>query len=246
MPLAPLLDLLPAAERERLQSRMRRVSLEIGETLIWADEPIEHVHLPIDAIISVIAHAEGGDTVEAGLIGREGLSGLPLFLRQKTTPHRHQCQVPGQAWRMRPDDFVAESGRPGPFQNALLGYTHAFLALTAQGALCNGTHAVDERCARWLLTIHDRVGRDDFALTQEFLAIMLGVRRPGVSVALSSLRRAGAIDYHRGRMTVTDRAALEAAACPCYRITAEQFACLDAEVNGGDGGDGGDGGSPAR
>jgi len=227
---APLLDLLPAAERERLQSLMRHVRLESSETVAWADRPIEAAHFPIDCIVSVIAHGEGAELVEAGLIGREGVAGLPLFLGQRTTPHTLTCQVPGEAWRMRGDDFVRESARPGPLHDALLRYTHALLTLTAQGVLCNGTHAVDERCARCLLSIHDRVGRDDFALTQEYLALMLAVRRPGVSVAMSSLQRAGAISYHRGKMSILDRAALEAASCPCHALTTAQFARLDAEA----------------
>ncbi len=227
MPLAPLLHLIPTEERQPLQSLMRRVPLELGETLIWPGEPIEAVHFPIDSIVSVITHGADGESVEAGLIGPEGIAGLPLFFRQDRTPHRYQCQVPGQAWRMRAADFTRESAAPGPLQHALLRYAHAFMALTAQGVLCNGQHAVDERCARWLLTTHDRVGRDTFPITHEFLAVMLSAGRPGVSVALGSLQRAGAVSYHRGQMTVTDRAALEAAACACYRITTDQFATLD-------------------
>jgi CRP-like cAMP-binding protein len=229
MPPTPLLDLLPADERARLQPRMRLVSLEVGETLAWPHRPLEAAHFPINSIISVVSHGDGAESVEAGLIGREGVAGLPLFLGQATTPNTLVCQVAGQAWRMRATDFSQESARSGPLHDALLRYTHAFLALTAQGVLCNGTHAVDERCARWLLTIHDRVDRDTFSLTHEYLAVMLAVRRPSVSVALGSLQRAGAINYHRGQMTILDRTTLEAAACPCYRITAAQFARLDAD-----------------
>ena len=228
MPPAPLLALLPAEERDRLQSLMRRVPLENAQTLAWPNAPIESVHFPIDAVVSAVAHGEGGESVEAGLIGCEGVAGLPLFLRQRTSSLQLQCQVPGEAWRMRAEDFVRESAAPGPLQHALFGYAHGFLAMTAQGVLCNGQHAVDERCARWLLMTHDRVGRDTFPLTHEFIAVMLAAGRPGVSIALGSLQRAGAIAYHRGQMTITDRAALEAASCPCYAITVTQFAKLDA------------------
>src|SRR5688500_12636180 len=198
---------------------MLRVQLESSTTVAWAYRPIESAYFPIDCIVSVIAHGEGAELVEAGLIGREGVAGLPLFLGQETTPHSLVCQVPGEAWRMRAADFVAECARAGP-----LRYTHALLALTAQGVLCNATHGLDERCARWLLSIHDRVGKDTFALTHEYLAVMLAVRRPGVSVAMSALQRAGAISYHRGQMTILARAALEAAACPCPATTAAQVA----------------------
>src|SRR5688500_17618298 len=144
---------------------------------------------------------------------------------------------------MRAEDFVEESGRPGPLQDVLLRYTHALLSMTAQGVLCNATHAVDERCARWLLAIHDRVGRESFALTQEYMAVMLAVRRPGVSVAMSSLKRAGAITYTRGQIIVLHRAVFEAAACPCHAITAEQFLRLAARAGLPSGGGGG---HPAR
>ena len=230
MPPAPLLDLLPAAERERLQSRMRRVCLESGQTVALPQRPMEAVYFPIDCIVSVIARGEVGEQVEAGLIGCEGVAGLPLFLREKLAPHQMTCQVPGEAWRMGAEEFVAESARPSALSDVLLRYTHAFLAMTAQGVLCNAAHGVDERCARWLLSIHDRVGRDSFALTQEYLAVMLAVRRPGVSVAMGSLKRAGAIDYHRGQMIVVDRVALEAASCPCHELTAAHFAGRQAEA----------------
>ena len=128
MPPAPLLALLPSEERDRLQSLMRRVTLENAQTLVWPNGPIESVHFPIDAVVSAVAHGEGGESVEAGLIGCEGVAGLPLFLRQRTSSLQLQCQVPGEAWRMRAEDFIRESAAPGPLQHALFGYAHGFLA----------------------------------------------------------------------------------------------------------------------
>jgi CRP-like cAMP-binding protein len=215
--------LLPPQEHERVSPLLTRVRLEMSETVIWPDDPIEHVHLPIDAVLSIISHGEDGEMVETGLVGREGTTGLPLFLGSDSVPQRVVCQVPGEGWRMRAADFRREATRPGAFQTVLLRYAQALLMLTSQGVLCNRLHGLDERLARWLLLIHDRVGRDTFSLTHEFIAVMLGVRRAGVTVAMGSLQRAGAVHYRRGEMTVTDRAALEAAACPCYPILAKQF-----------------------
>lgn len=223
MAVVPLFQLFPPDERARLQSRMRRVTLETAKIIVWPGRTMDLAYFPIDCVISVLTFGNAGESVEAGLIGREGVAGLPLFLRQSATPHQYQCQVPGDAWRMNAADFVEESRRPGPLHDGLLAYTQAYITVVAQTALCNARHSVDERCARWLLCVHDRVGRDTFPLTHEFLAIMLSVRRPGVTVALGALQRAGAVSYHRGEMTVTDRAALEAAACPCYAITSSQY-----------------------
>ena len=220
---APLLDLLPPAERERLAPLLRRVSLGNGETLAWPHEPFEQVHFPIDAVVSVVSHGHAGEMVETGLIGREGVTAVPLVLGADSAPHQLVCQVPGEAWLMAAADFRREASRPGPLQGLLLRYTQALLVLTGQGVLCNRLHALDERCAKWLLLIHDRLARDTFTLTHEYIAVMLGARRPGVSLALGTLQRAGAVAYHRGGMAVTDRAALEAAACPCYRTIAEQY-----------------------
>ena len=124
---------------------------------------------------------------------------------------------------MHAADFCRTVAQPSALHGLLLKYTQTLLVLTSQGVLCNRLHPLDRRLARWLLLIHDRVGRDSFALTHEYIAVMLGVRRAGVTVALSALRDAGVIEYHRGKMTVTDRPRLEAATCQCYRVCVEQI-----------------------
>lgn len=161
--------------------------------------------------------------MEVRTIGNEGIVGLPVFLGANSMPDEHICQIAGDALAMRVADF-RQAIEQHPSLQAVLGhYTQSYLSLVARSALCNGTHTVEERTARWLLMTHDRVGRDAFQLTQEYLAMMLNVRRAGVSVAPRTLQRAGFITYHRGEITVIDREGLESASCDCYRIVRDEF-----------------------
>ena len=160
-----------------------------------------------------------GDTVEVGLMGAEGVVGLALLYGQRISNANVIVQIPGHGLRIPADVFareVVEHG--GEFYRLLLRYANMFSAMVAQGAACNASHGVDQRLARWILQVHDRVGTAQFPLTHEFIALMLGVRRASVSEAASRLRQAGAIDYRIGAIQVTDRAALEAAACGCYAV----------------------------
>ena len=192
--------------------------LDLGQVLYHPDQPWPYVYFPVrGTVVSFLALTGGGGAVEAGVVGCEGVVGLPVLLGAGTTPHRGVCQVAGAAWQPRAADFRAEAGRAGPLHGALLRYAHAFLVQVAQGAGCNLAHPVEQRSARWLLLVHDRVDGDEFFLTQEFLAQMLGVRRASVGDVMGRLREAGAVVYARGQIAVRDRAALEAAACACYR-----------------------------
>jgi CRP-like cAMP-binding protein len=155
-------------------------------------------------------------------VGREGVIGLPLFLGAEATHGRAVCQVAGEAWRLPAAAFREEAGRDGPLRERLLRYTQALFQQVAQTSGCNRLHAHEERCARWLLQIHDRVPGDAFRLTQEYLALMLGVARPSVTLVMGALQRAGLVAYHRGALTILDRAGLEAAACECYAITHQE------------------------
>jgi hypothetical protein len=166
---------------------------------------------------------ENGDLVEIATIGNEGMADLSVFLGLKTSSSRLLCQVPGDTLRMKTEVFLDLVARQPSLRLALGSYMVSMFIQVSQSAACNRLHPVEQRCARWILMTHDRVDSDTFPLTQDFLASMLGVRRPSVSVAAATLQNAGLINYSRGRLTVLDRAGLEAATCECYAIVREQF-----------------------
>ena len=199
------------------------VHLAHQQVLIWPNEPITHVYFPTTAITSFLALVGYGETIEAGLAARDGMVGVPVLLGATSAPNRCICQVEGDGWRMPVEAFRAAMADGGPLHARLLRYTQAFLTQVGQTAGCNRAHPVEERCARWLLMVHDRVEGDQFHLTHEFLSIMLGVRRATVTVVMGMLHQAGVIEYTRGVVTVRDRPGLEAASCACYGLVAEEF-----------------------
>jgi CRP-like cAMP-binding protein len=165
---------------------------------------------------------EGG-LAESYTAGSDGFFGADLLLGADRLAQRATCQVPGTFHSMSSEDFLALAQAHDEFRRAGLLYLHCLMTLTAQAAACNLLHNVNERCARWLLLVQDRVHSPEFTLTQEILATMLGVHRPSISIAAGSLQKAGFIRYSRGRMTIADRAGLESASCECYRIVADVF-----------------------
>ena len=218
-----LLDALPAAELEALAPHLERVELAQREGLFEPDLPIPYVYFPETAVISLTNILRDGGTVEIGTTGREGMVGLPVFLGADVGTVRAFAQIPGTAVRMESGAFTRLAGALTAFHGLLLRYTHAFLTQVAQTAACNGAHLVEQRCARWLLMTHDRVEGDEFPLTHEFLAFMLGVRRAGVTLAMGGLQDARLVSYVRGRVTVADRAGLERASCECYGVVRAQY-----------------------
>ena len=225
-----LLRALPGEEIERMLSSLEPVPLTSGMPIYGPNEPITHVYFPTNGIVSMTSDMREG-TVEVGTVGREGMTGLPLVLRATTMPTRAFVQVPGHAYRMRAEDLVAAMSRSPRFEWLLYRYALALFDQAAQHAACNRLHALEERCARWLLMTHDRVDGDVLLLKQQFLAEMLGVHRPAVTLAAGALQRAGVIRYTRGKVTVLDRAALENASCECYAIIARRVAeLLDASA----------------
>ncbi len=182
------------------------------------------VYFPTTAVLSVLTIMRDGAAVEIGTFGREGLSGAQLVLGGESTPSRLICQVPGDAYRMSVASFLHAFETSATLHRLATRYTEALFNFMGQSIACNRLHGVNERCARWLLLTHDRVDGDEFELTQEFLAIMLGVQRPVVSLAAAALQHAGFIRYRRGHVQVRDRAGLESAACECYEINAREFA----------------------
>jgi len=219
-----LLVALPGEERARLERYLEPVSLDLEDVLIEANEPITHMYFPIDCVTSTLQEMSDGSTIEVGLMGVEGLVGIQFWLSMPTTPTRTIIQVAGHAQRMRSDDFEREVMQTASPLNGLVArYTHSFLAMTSQVAACNRLHTVDERLCRWLKMCHDRVRRNEFPMRQEFLAQMLGVHRPSVSVAAGMLQKAGLISYHRGQMEILDPEGLREGACECYELIQMQI-----------------------
>ncbi len=215
-----LLDALPEGELEILRPHLEVVALGQKDTLIERYAPIESVYFPTGCVASLVAEIEDGQIVE---VGKEGMVGLPVFLGVKTVPLGCFCQVPGDAIKLGSDVLRAEV-RPGSKLHELLQrYTEVTFVFAAQSSACNRLHSVEQRASRWLLQTHDRVGRDEFGLTQEFLSQMLGVRRASVSEVAAELQEAGCISYSCGAIKLLDRASLEAKSCECYRVIAGEL-----------------------
>ncbi|HEX2053205.1 MAG TPA: Crp/Fnr family transcriptional regulator [Actinomycetota bacterium] len=210
--------------------QLRRV-LDVGEVVrvtslepaFAAGEPVAHVHFPLTAIFSLVARVDGHKTVEVATVGNEGLVGLSVFLGASTTLNEAFCQVPGESLRVPAADFRRLLPETPMLRRQLARFTQATLIQTAQAVACNTAHTVSKRAARRLLMTQDRVGKDTFPMTQEFLGLMLGVRRATVSEAASELQSGGLIRYSRGVMTVVDRRGLEEAACSCYAVVRAEF-----------------------
>lgn len=217
-----ILATLPRAEFEHVASKLRPVHLELGEILYMPEQRIEYVYFVTSGVVSLLAALEDGTTVEAGVIGCEGMVGIPVILGADATPNQALVQSDGNALRMSTSDLRTEFQKSAQLRDLLLRFTNALFTQVAQTAACNRLHSVEERLARWLLLTHDRV-QDEFILTQEFLSRMLGVRRAGVSVAANTLRQAGLIEYRRGNVNVLDRKGLERASCECYQIVRNEY-----------------------
>lgn len=184
---------------------------------------IAHVYFPITSVFSLTTMVEERVVVEVATVGREGMVGLPAFLGAASSPHAAFCQIPGRSARMSTDNLGKLLARSSTLHRVLNRFTQATLVQIAQNVVCNNTHGAQQRAARWLLTTHDRVDSDVYPLTQEFLAQMLGLRRPTVSEVAAALQAQGFIRYRRGEMTIVDRAGLESVTCGCYAVVKAEF-----------------------
>jgi len=203
--------------------KLKAVKLNLGETLYEPEQKIDYIYFPTAGIISLLAMFEDGATVEAGVIGNEGVLGTPIALGAEATPHQAVVQAVGQALRMTAHDLKAEVQKDGALMKGILRYTNVMFTQVAQTAACNRVHSIEQRLARWLLLTHDRVSGNELELTQEFISHMLGVRRAGVSVAANDLKQSGLIDYRRGNVVVVDREGLERQCCSCYGIVKREY-----------------------
>lgn len=218
-----LLAALPTSELDRLTPDLTFVLLPLKKILCEPEEPLRYVYFPIrPCVTSLLSFADNGKGAEVATVGDEGFVGAAAFLGADTSSHQAIIQVPGDAFRMPVDAFRAAVAG-GELALRAGRYIHALLSMAAQSAACNALHSVEERFCRWLLIVHDRVGNDLLPLTQTFLAQMLGVRRPSVTIAAGILQRAGLITHERGQVTILDRAGLEKAACDCYAIVRRTF-----------------------
>jgi CRP-like cAMP-binding protein len=218
-----LLAALPRREQDRLLPHLEPVALSFEETLYEPDELIRHVYFPTSGMISLLLALADDSVAEVGRVGNEGVVGLPVFLGVRTSHTRAFVQVPGEALRIKAQVFHQQARQGGPLSSLLLRYTQALLRHSEQLTACNSRHPIEQRLCRWLLITHDRVQADQFEVTQEFLSQMLGVHRQSVTVAASSLQKAGLIRYSRGRLAILDRRGLEAASCGCYQAVTREW-----------------------
>jgi CRP-like cAMP-binding protein len=202
------------------------VELALRENIYEPEQTIRHVYFPIECVLSVVTRMRDGNQIEVGTIGREGMSAFPLLLGATTTANDCYCQVKGSAIKIDTTLFRALSESNAGFRQRLDRYLQAYVNMLGQLAACNRLHSVYERCARWLLMTHDRVRMNAIPLTHEYLAMMLGTGRSGVTIAAGTLQQAGFIKYGHGIITILDRDGLENAACECYEVAREQFSGL--------------------
>jgi CRP-like cAMP-binding protein len=217
-----LLASLPIAEYEPIRQASELVSMELKRALHEPGQETRHVYFPFSGVISLLTILDDGSAVEVATVGNEGMVDFAAYFGMES-PARWLVQVPGRALRVDAAELRAIAEKSGALMSVIHNYLLAMFVQVSQTAACNRRHAVDQRCARWLLMTHDRVDTDDFPMTHEFLADMLGIRRPSVSIAMSGLHRAGYIAYKRGKVAVLDRDGLEKAACECYNVVRQQF-----------------------
>lgn len=218
-----LLAALPPEDLAHLWPRLEPVELPLRQVLQVPNEPITAVYFPESGWVSMLALLVDGGAAEVGLIGREGMLGLPVFFGAETSTLESMVQGGGTALRLGAGAFREELERTPSLQSLLLRYAFAHQQQVAQTAACNGRHVLEQRLARWLLMAHDRANGDEFPMTQDFLAMMLCVHRPGVTIAARIFQQAGYIRYTPGNITITDRPGLEAVACECYGTVRRQF-----------------------
>ncbi|MCW2573671.1 MAG: Crp/Fnr family transcriptional regulator [Frankiales bacterium] len=220
-----LLALLSPADFGRIAMELESVRLSVRQVLYEPGEPIKHVYFPTAGCVSMIRTVEEG-AVEVGTIGFEGFVGIPVLLSGEVEPTRAFVQVPGEGYRLTADAFRLLVSESEAIRRVFQRYALTLYNQVAQSVVCNRLHALEARCARWLLITHDRVDGDHFTLTQEFLSYMLGVHRPAVTIAAGALQSAGFIRYSRGRVSIVDREGLEGASCGCYQATVNNYRSL--------------------
>ena len=218
-----VLATLSPQDYRRIEAQLELVTLDFGQVLYEPGKPIRHVYFPIDCLISLLTAVDKRRTLEVGMVGNEGMAGMPFILGIGVSGVRAIVQGKGTALRMGSAPFRIEFDRNAALQNALYRYTYALMAQISQTAACNRFHDAEARLSRWLLMTRDRVDSDEFLLTHEFLAHMLGVRRTTVSLSAHALQTAGLIRYARGKIKIVNREGLKESACECYEVIREHI-----------------------
>ncbi|MGA9335408.1 MAG: Crp/Fnr family transcriptional regulator [Rudaea sp.] len=218
-----ILASIPAKQYKRLQTDLEPVHLKFGQVLYVPGKPISHVYFPLDCLISLLTAVDKQRTLEVGMVGNEGMAGMPFILGMGVSGVRAIVQGGGSALRMASGAFRIEFKRNVPLQEGLYRYTYALMAQISQTAACNRFHDAEQRLSRWLLMTRDRIGSDEFLLTHEFLGHMLGLRREGVTEAATELKRRKIIDYSRGKLQILNPRGLKASSCSCYQIVKTVF-----------------------
>jgi len=221
-----LLAALPPVDFGRLAASLTPVDLPFKHFLSEAGQPMDAAYFIETGMVSYLASLEGGEAIEVGIIGSEGMVGLPLAFGIDRTPTAALIQLEGTALRVTAAALRQAFSESEVLRNRMMHFMQALHAQVAQTAACNSRHLLEERLARWLLMAHDRAGGDRFPMTHDFMGMMLGVRRSGVTVAAGILKKAGVIDYGNGEMAVLDRQGLEAASCECYGVVQRQIVQL--------------------
>jgi CRP-like cAMP-binding protein len=217
-----LLAALPGEVQARLFPHFQLVPLVLGKVLYESGDTMRHVYFPTDSIVSLLYVMENGSSAEISVVGNEGLIGVSLFMGGESTPSRAIVQSAGSAYRLLGQQLKDEFNRHGDLLQLMLRYTQSLITQMAQTAVCNRHHSIDQQLCRWLLLSLDRLPSNRLTMTQELIANMLGVRREGVTDAAGKLQKLGVIEYHRGQITVIDRAALERLSCECYAVVKKE------------------------
>ncbi|MDF3809135.1 MULTISPECIES: Crp/Fnr family transcriptional regulator [Rhodopseudomonas] len=218
-----LLTMMPSGDFARLRPHLHRVNLDYRMPLSEAHRPVTHLYFPVEGVASLVNTMADGSSAEVGTIGNEGLVGIPAILGDTVGPLNVYVQVPGYGFKVQAEIIRDLLGTSTASRTLMLHYAHAFFNQVAQSAACNTCHDIEQRCCRWLLMTHDRMQADNFLLTQEFLAMMLGVRRTGVTDVARKLKGKNLINYVRGQVSILDRAGLEQLSCECYNVSKVEF-----------------------
>jgi CRP-like cAMP-binding protein len=218
-----ILSSLPHEDYRRLAPHLETRETTRGEVLYHNEQRMDYAYFPLNSMISLVSRTAEGESVEVGIVGYEGFAGVSVLLGVDASPYEQMVQIPDGVVRVRSEVLLEEFRRGGAFQTLALRYVQCLLLQTSQVVACNRLHTLSERLARWLLMSEDRCRCPDLPLTQEFLSLMLGVRRAGVTETAIILQAQGLIDYTRGHIKIRNRAGLEEYACDCYRIVKEEF-----------------------